>query len=305
MAGQFQVVHSRTVTGAAILAAGPFGCAASPGAEAFPVFAAALAYNLAQAQNSCMANSGSGGDSLDSGRLLQRAEKLAKAGKIDPLADLQRSKTYLFWGSEDRTVSKAVVEAARGFYLAAGVLPANIDLAVKDGAGHAFLTDGKGEACDKSAPPYVNNCHYDEAGSIFRFFYGSLAPRGKAKDENFVTFDQGRYAASAATLADKGIAYVPKACRAAAHCRVHVVFHGCSQAHAEAGDAVTRQTGFADWADTNNIVVLFPQAAPSALNPLSCWDWWGYTGLDFLTRDAPQIKAVEAMLTRLGEMRAH
>jgi poly(3-hydroxybutyrate) depolymerase len=138
-------------------------------------------------------------------------------------------------------------------------------------------------------------------GAILSAFYGPLAPKGTAKDGNFITFAQSDFAPSGAVLADKGSAYVPAACRARARCRVHIVFHGCKQSQAEAGSAVIRDTGFADWAETNDLIILFPQAAPSLLNPLTCWDWWGYTGRGFLTREAPQVKAVYAMLSRLGE----
>jgi hypothetical protein len=37
------------------------------------------------------------------------------------------------------------------------------------------------------------------------------------------------------------------------------------------------------------------------MNPQGCWDWWGYTGHDFLTRDALQIRAVRKMLDTLAE----
>ena len=56
-------------------------------------------------------------------------------------------------------------------------------------------------------------------------------------------------------------------------------------------------------AAANRIVLLFPQIRSGALNPRGCWDWWGYTGKDFLTRDAPQIKAVRAMLEQLAQKR--
>ncbi len=301
MAGQFQLAHSATVAGAAILAAGPYGCAESAGAEAFPFFPAATAANLAQAENGCTADRLSGLGVLDSGALLRRASTLADQGKIDPLTGLKRAKVYLYAGAGDRTVAKPVVEAARNFYLAAGVPAENIEFVFKNPGGHAFLTADKGAACDNSAPPYVDNCGYDQAGAILRFLTGTLAPKGAARPENFIAFAQRDYASSSATLADEGIVYVPSACRAEAYCRVHIVFHGCGQSRAQVGDAVIRETGFADWAETNKIVVLFPQAASSALNPYACWDWWGYTGLDFLTRDAPQIEAVEAMLTRLAQ----
>ncbi len=301
MAGQFQVAHSATVTGAAILAAGPYGCAESAAAEALPFFPAATASNLAQAQNGCTADRLSGLGVLDSGTLLRRASALAGQGKIDPLSGLKRAKIYIYTGADDRIVVNPVAEAARNFYLAAGVPAENIEFEFRNPGGHAFLTADKGQACDKSASPYVDNCGYDQAGAILSFIYGPLAPKGAARPENFAGFAQGDYAASSATLADEGVVYIPAACRAEAHCRVHIVFHGCGQSRAQVGDAVTRDTGFADWAETNKIVILFPQAASSVLNPQTCWDWWGYTGLDFLTRDAPQIEAVEAMLARLGQ----
>ncbi len=301
MAGQFHVAHSATVIGAAILAAGPYGCAESAGAEAFPFFPAAAAYNLVQAQNGCMADRLSGVGVLSPERLLRLASALAKDGKIDPLSGLKHAKVYLYTGADDRTVAKTVVEAARNFYLAAGVPSENVSFVFKNPGGHAFLTADKGDACDKSVSPYIGDCHYDQAEAILHLFYGSLAPKAPARTENFITFAQRDYASSNATLADEGVVYVPSACRAEGHCRVHIVFHGCEQSRAQVGNAVIRETGFADWAETNKIIVLFPQAAASALNPQTCWDWWGYTGIDFLTRDAPQIEAVGEMLTRLSE----
>ena len=237
---------------------------------------------------------------LSSATLLKRASSLAEEGKIDPLSDLQRARIYIYSGTGDRTVVKAVVEAARDFFLAAGVPAANVEFVSRPG-GHAFLTENKGEACDKTESPYVNNCHYDQAGAILTFIYGPLAPKAPARAENFFTFSQADYSAPDANLADEGVVYVPSACRTDVSCRVHVVFHGCNQSRADVGDAVTGQSGFADWAETNKIIVLFPQDAASLLNPQTCWDWWGYTGLNYLTRDAPQIKSVQAMLSRLGE----
>ena len=109
------------------------------------------------------------------------------------------------------------------------------------------------------------------------FFMERWHPKRQLGQKNFITFAQGDYASSNATLASDGVVYVPSACRSEGHCRVHIVFHGCDQSRAQVGDAVVRETGFADWAETNKIIVLFPQAAASALNPLTCWDWWGYT----------------------------
>jgi hypothetical protein len=121
MAGQFHVAHSATVIGAGIIAAGPFGCAQSSGATAFLFFPMAVTYNLTQAENGCMADRLSAFGILDSQRLLQIASTLAEEGKIDPLSNLKRSRVYLYSGEDDHTVVTPVVEAARDFYLAAGV----------------------------------------------------------------------------------------------------------------------------------------------------------------------------------------
>jgi len=59
-------------------------------------------------------------------------------------------------------------------------------------------------------------------------------------------------------------------------------------------------SGFARWADSNRMVVLFPQVSASLVNPKGCWDWWGYTGSSYLTEQAPQIIAIWQMVERLA-----
>ncbi len=98
----------------------------------------------------------------------------------------------------------------------------------------------------------------------------------------------------------KGMLYVPDDCRRQMGCRVHIAFHGCGQNRASVGDTFITDAGYLAWADTNRLVVLFPQVAQNALNPQGCWDWWGYTGRDYLTRQAPQIVAVHRMLLHLA-----
>jgi len=61
-------------------------------------------------------------------------------------------------------------------------------------------------------------------------------------------------------------------------------------------------SGFARWANANRFVILFPQVSVNPLlNPKGCWDWWGYTGKDYLTKDAPQITAIWRMAERLAK----
>ena len=50
-------------------------------------------------------------------------------------------------------------------------------------------------------------------------------------------------------------------------------------------------------------MVLYPQVQSSnmaPMNPLGCWDWWGYTGEDYLSQSAAQLAAVRSMVERLA-----
>ena len=95
--------------------------------------------------------------------------------------------------------------------------------------------------------------------------------------------------------------YIPRACEQQTGCRVHIALHGCQQSREAVDDAFIKESGYAEIADTNRLVILFPQAkAITGINPKGCWDWWGYTGLDYLGKEAPQIKAIWTMVEQLA-----
>jgi poly(3-hydroxybutyrate) depolymerase len=118
-------------------------------------------------------------------------------------------------------------------------------------------------------------------------------------------------------LSDTGYLYVPKDCEAgaASPCRLSITLHGCLQSAELLGDEFYTRIGVNEWADSNRIVVLYPQAhattvselpAQNALslantNPNGCWNWWGY-GFDarFLTKQGVQINAIWSMVRRLS-----
>ena len=94
--------------------------------------------------------------------------------------------------------------------------------------------------------------------------------------------------------------YIPEICAAKGGCRLHIALHGCEQNRDQVGMAFIEGSGFAGWADTNNLVILFPQVEASILNPKACWDRFCYTGNNFLTKDALQIAAIWRMVERLA-----
>lgn len=293
MAVQFHVAHSSFVRGAGMIAAPPYYCAMG---------------SLWTALNDCMTPSGwSLPPSPESLAGITRG--LEKSGAIDPLAGLAGTKVWLFSGSRDETVAPRMVAALRDFYRS--VAP-GADIAFVAGipAGHAMVTSDAGNACATSEPPYINNCGYDAAGKILVHLLGTLAPPAD-RGGRLIEFDQREFALGAPgaiSLADSGYAWVPRECERE-RCRVHVVFHGCRQNAQAVGERFVRESGYNRWAETNRLVVLYPQTIARwgwawsggvVFNPRGCWDWWGYTGRDYHTKRGPQIRAVQAMVERLA-----
>jgi poly(3-hydroxybutyrate) depolymerase len=298
MAGQIEVAHSKDIVGAGIVAGGPFACAETASSQLFPYWPIVLWQNATQAANACMKDAWG---APDADKLAKRAKELAEDGKIDELSGLADDKVYLFSGNEDQTVVRAVVEAAKRFYEAAGVPEGSVTLVEKEG-GHAFLTETEGTACGLSQDPYVSDCDYDQAKAILEWIYGSpLAEPSPSPTGKFITFVQSAFNHGIPNgLAAEGVVYVPEDCVSHPGCRLHIALHGCDQSREKVGDAFIEKTGFARYADTNRLVVLFPQIVGSVVNPDGCWDWWGYSDIDYLGKDAPQIKAVWAMAERLA-----
>ena len=289
MAIQFQVAHSSRVKGVAALAAGPYYCAQG---------------SLWTAYYNCMTPAV--WTPLPSTEALKaQAEHFAAQGSIDPTANLAATRLWFFSGSRDRTVERPVVEAAAQFYALYGAK--NIPIHSRP-AGHAMVTETAGTACGTTEPPFINDCDYDAAGALLAQLLGALKPAAAKEGGRLVAFDQKPFAggnAYALSMADTGYAYVPAAC-ASERCAVHVVFHGCRQSAEAVGERFVREAGYNRWADTNRLIILYPQTIARyfyVYNPRGCWDWWGYTGAQYATKAAPQIRAVFAMLERLAEPR--
>lgn len=279
MAGQFHLAHSKTVSGVGIIAAGPYYCAQG---------------SMLTALGPCVK-----GD-IEVAPLVAAARAAADRNSIDAVSGVRDDRVWLFHGTEDQTVRAGVVSAARDFYSALA-MPANITLVDTIAVTHGLPTRTTGQDCKKAASPYLNACDYDAAGEMLKSLRGKLEAAVEPKGQ-LIEFDQSEF--GDASLNATGFAYVPNACGAGAACRVHVFFHGCAQSNEVVGDAVVRGAGFNEWAEANSLVVLYPQVKSSRLaplNPLGCWDWWGYSGAAYATRDGAQIKAVQAMIDRLAE----
>lgn len=301
MAGQFHLAHSSIIIGAGIVAAGPYGCAQSVFGAITPLWSMAVAQNLNRVINGCTGTAMASVGVPDIRRLAARARELAGRGAIDRLKGLRDDRVYLFSGKADRVVAPALVRKASALYAALGVNKSGIQLVERFEAGHGFVTEDEGGACAVTRAPFLNDCDYDQAGEILKHIYGPLKPARATQKEAPAIFTQQAFSDRAAAMDTSGAVYIPAGCAQKKGCRVHIVFHGCKQGREAVDDAFITGSGYIRWADANRLIVLYPQVSRSAENPNGCWDWWGYTGKKYLTRDAPQIKAVRAMLARLAE----
>jgi poly(3-hydroxybutyrate) depolymerase len=299
MAAQFSVAYSSLVVGAGIVAGGPFYCAGEFGNVFYNV-------NLMTAMTVCMNPAASFVSPPSASALMTSAKGFAAAGDIDPLTNLRKQKIYLFSGTKDTTVTTNVVDQAKRFYGLAGVPGDQIVYVNNQPAGHALITDKQADqACSLTATPYINDCHVPQAQDILEHIYGPLNPKSGTLSGKIVAFNQASFRGPNASMSDTAYVYVPAAC-ASQSCRVHVAFHGCEQDEEAVGDAFYNGAGYNEVADANNIIVLYPQAAVSLMNPKGCWDFWGYTNPaapDFYKKTATQMATVKAMLDRLASAR--
>jgi poly(3-hydroxybutyrate) depolymerase len=277
MAVQLHVAYSATFKrGAGVVAGGPFYCAEG---------------SVVNATGRCMTHS----TSIPVSTLVSTTNSWAASGAVDPVSNMSGSKVYLFSGTSDNTVKQAVMDDLKTYYQSF-VPAANTVYKNNIGAGHAMVTDDYGSACSTTAAPYINNCGFDLAGEILTQLYGPLNPRNNGTlGGTFTEFNQSEFVTGHG-MATTGWIYVPQACTTTS-CRVHLVLHGCKQNYTDVSDQYVRKTGYNRWADTNNIVLIYPQTSTAATN--SCWDWWGYDSANYAKKSGPQMAAMKAMIDRV------
>ncbi|MDV7341038.1 polyhydroxybutyrate depolymerase [Terasakiella sp. A23] len=289
MADQFHVAFSSTLKGAGIFAGGPYNCADG---------------SLMTALGKCMkANFITG--KPDGKELAENAKMIAEQKLIDDLANLKGNKVYIFGGTKDETVSPKVVAQIPVFYEAAGIEKNHIRYVDTVATGHAMMTNDFGNPCSTVAKtPFINNCDRDGAGNVLKHIYGDdlKAPAEKLSGK-IISFNQGEFLKNPTShsMADDGYAFIPQACTDGEACKVHIVFHGCQQNVATIGMTYVENTGYNRWADSNNMIILYPQTSSNLSgNPKGCWDWWGYDSADYFNQKGNQMAAVNAMLQRLA-----
>ena len=279
MATQLHVAHSSLFNGVALLSGGPWYCAQG---------------SMKRGLGPCMQ-----GDDIDTAQLIAFVKQAEADGAVDSLANLADDNAWIFHATLDEAVAEPVSQAALAFY--AEFMPRESVKYVGDvEAAHGFPTLETGVTCNEMASPYLNACNYDAAGKLLEALYGELEPGGAAAGE---LKDVSQPGADDATMLDRAFLYVPESCAAGEACGLHVALHGCLQSAEYVGDAFAVGTGYNEWAEANRLLVLYPQVASSKiapLNPMGCWDWWGYTEDSYATKAGPQVKVIKATMDALA-----
>ncbi len=293
MANQLGYAYSTTFHGVGVFAAGPYMCAGHSNYTA------------------CMYNASISSAMLNT---MQADINNWSGTAIDDKSNVAQQKIYMFVGTSDTTVGPNPMNAVHAQYTANGVAPDDLEYVSRASTAHTFPTDFDStgnNTCSISASPYISNCGYDGAKAMFTRFYGALNDRNDSPSAaNYIEFDQTAFISNPG-MAPTGWVYVPTSCSSGSTCRVHVALHGCQQNVATIGDKFIRSTGYTRWADTNRIIVLFPQtradnashptsASGSLANANGCWDWIGWYGRDFAQRAGSQQAAIKAMVDQLS-----
>ncbi|ELR13970.1 PHB depolymerase [Acanthamoeba castellanii str. Neff] len=243
-------------------------------------------------------------------------------GSIDDPRNLQNSRVWLFSGKKDTVVETGVVKKAKMFYEYYITEESQVTMVTNVSAEHSWVSDSYGSACGFLGEPYINNCNFDASGAMLRHIYAPtpLNPRAASVNRANLTlvltttqifaFSQREYTSllspASLSMGNTGYVYVPTACQKGALCKLVVAFHGCEMDIPTIKDAYYVHSGLNQWAETNNMIVLYPQAIVSSLipyNPKACWDCpsirWGYTGTAYASQAGLQVAAIKRMINSL------
>ncbi len=276
MSAQLLMAASDILSGAGVVAGGIPGCPQQGGSNT--------------AQTTCMSSPNQ--ESITD--LLTQYKTLASNGDVPPLANLKTKLLYVYDGTQDTTVNPASGQKLQQW--AEQLMPSSsITTEFSIASAHGFPTLTAGNSCGLGESPWINSCSYDGAGAILQSLHQAPNPKGTAVSANLTSFDQTSYADDNSSMVATGYIYVPAVCATKA-CGLHIALHGCAQSPDYVQTQFVSEAGYNDWAESNDLIVLYPSVKSGSGNPYGCWDWWGYSGTNYLARSAPQIDSLLKMI---------
>lgn len=204
--------------------------------------------------------------------------------QIDNVANLANIKFYLYIGLSDTLVGPNVADQLQA-QLLNFTASSNIKYVRLAGAVHGVMPT-------------------DTFASTFGWLFGTLNPpnTGTLKGQ-FLLFDQTAFIATGQGMGDTGILYVPANCANGQSCKLHVFLHGSNSNYQTRGINTAYYLDKNAWADTNNIIVMYPQTSNESVNSFDGhngqWDHRAIYSSGYDWKTAPQNKAIADMVKKI------
>lgn len=289
---QYEYAYSKSTHAAGIIAGLPYYCAQGSLSDALM----------------CMDDP----ETINIGNLVGLMNISAELGDIDAVQNIADHAVMLWSGTSDTVVNHGAMLAVADMYRELGVRGEKLVTYFNYSSEHAWITNYWGNGCSHLGEPFVNNCGVDFAGNFLRHAFRHMGvafndTRGTQLTGNMKPYNAGQFGASGLlnSMDSTAYYYVPAACAPGssgnASCNVHINFHGCTQQASKIGTEYVLHTGLNQWAESNNIIVIYPQTTSNVLkeNPNACFDWWGYDGSNYASKTGTQMAIVRATLQYL------
>ena len=223
----------------------------------------------------------------------EKADAKSAAGDIDSLQFVRRQKIYVFHGYNDAVLARSVTDAAADFYrhYLGEANRGNLFYQTTIGAGHSLVVA-------QDQPRRRSQRLQGQRRSVYRpvrLRSGRNHPAAHLRCVECAeprAVDRNDQAVRSVGLCQAGQCQVrsawtrPVTCsfpRRASKARRAASTSPCmaaSRTSAKSGSASSTHTGYNAWADSNRLIVLYPQTAGEFVlrrfNPQACWDWWSY-----------------------------
>jgi poly(3-hydroxybutyrate) depolymerase len=296
---QMHVAHSATFKGAAIYAGGVYWCAGTGGAATALANCGGQTLPTNQASyNSTLAAS------------VAYLDMQSSLGTIDASSNLMGQPVYLWSGTQDTVVNPLEMADLNAEYKRYG---ARLYFDNQFPAAHGWESPEGELSCGTLGSPFMVNCQvngaaYDSVKTWLTMFLGNLNARNNGKlSGTLYTFDQTEFGASPkVSMSPTGSVFVPRACEQGKACGLVLALHGCKQEAARIGNRWVTEAGINEWADTNRLVVVYPDtiasSAPDPTNPNACFDWWGYANqvdTNYALKSGLQMSVLYSMVQRV------
>ncbi|CAF3895029.1 unnamed protein product [Rotaria sp. Silwood2] len=269
MAIQLHMAYSNDISGCGILAGPPYYCAG----------------NL-MAATACMSGPL---NFVTAPGIMLKLKWYDSIGSVDDISNIQGDPVYIFTGKYDLVARPSTVKLNEDVYSKLGAnIKTNYDMA----ATHGFPTDNFGKSCATlNLENYINNCDFNMAYDILNHLYGGNLIKPRSGTEvpligQMAIFDQKAFMNPPSSLTES-------------HTPSSSLLKWISERKYYVDDVFATKAGYLEVAELNNLIVVFPQVAPTMFlptNPMGCWDWWGYSSLSYATKTAPQIVGVKKMI---------